>query len=209
MKKETFRSDPNNIFLLKRDPLQMYAPGKPGKIVSEHEENLRKESQFAEVNLQTLICKWLRDEYEGLLFFSDTFAGIKLSPFLKNLRSSQSCKREYPDLTIMKTAPVPFGADNNSFNFYAGLVIEIKVSPVTMKDGVTLLKDEHILAQYQVIKDFRKMGYAACFGCGEGDIKAIARVYMRGEYKQVQYLEREFVSKQERLADLFLEGHGL
>lgn len=167
--------------LEKNDPMNLYRSAPKHKIVTPAQEKTSRDSRNAETDLQTKICKWLKTG--DILFISDFAAGMKLSPFLASVRSLQSCKDKMVDLIILK----PSGQ-------YHGLCIELKTSidKVFMKDGVTLLKNEHTLAQYETIKKLRSLGYAACFGCGEDHIKKIIGDYMCGFYVEPEYIERYF-----------------
>lgn len=167
----------------KRDPMEMFGNAPKHKIVTEAQEKASRNTRNAETDLQTRICKWLKITYPGLLFISDFAAGMKLNPFLASVRSLQSCDSKMVDLIILK----PSGG-------YHGLCIELKTSidKVFMRDGITLLKNEHILAQYSTIKQLRSLGYAACFGCGEDEIKHIITYYISGVYINSEYIERDF-----------------
>jgi hypothetical protein len=164
----------------KRDPMEMFHSAPKHKIVTPAQEKTSRDSRNAETDLQTKICKWLKKD--DILFISDFAAGMKLSPFLASVRSLQSCNDKMVDLIILK----PSGQ-------YNGLCIELKtrIDKVFMKDGVTLLKNEHTLAQYETIKKLRSLGYAACFGCGEDHIKQIVSDYMGGVYVDPEYIERK------------------
>lgn len=154
---------------------------KEHKITTQEQERAYRDSRNVETDLQSKICKWLKKEYPGILFISDFAAGMQLSPFLSNIRSIQACDYKWPDLCIFVPSPN-----------YHGLVIEIKtgVDKVFLKDGITLLKNDHVLSQYKTIKKLRSLGYAACFGCGEADIKKIVTDYMKKLYVNVEYVER-------------------
>ena len=63
---------------------------------------------------------------------------------------------------------------------YAGLMIELKREGVRIykKDG-TLVSDEHIREQYDMLEQLRRRGYAANFACGFDEAKALIDRYMR------------------------------
>lgn len=136
-------------------------------VLTEAEDKAKKESRNAETKLQSKICGWMREQWPDLVFLSDFAAGLKLSPFLANIRAGQSCNDKVPDLYI--------------FGPVKPLIIEIKVSDdnLFLKDGMTLCS-EHVQRQYETIKKLRKTCYAD-FGVGENDIKAMIRGYMLGK----------------------------
>ncbi len=122
----------------------------------------RAKPTYKESDLQTKITKWLRSNFDGIIFFSDFAAGMYISNnYMKNTRSAQACDGKYLDLTILR----PSGK-------YHGLIIEIKCTDddLFLVDGKTL-KSDHVREQYDMILKLRKEGYAADFGVGEIDIK--------------------------------------
>lgn len=133
----------------------------------------------AESVLQTKICRWLKDNYPGIIFFSDFAAGLYFKEdWVKNLRSLQACEDKYLDLTIMSR--------NKTFS---AIIIEIKVnvSDLFLIDGRTL-KSSHVQEQYNSILKLREQGYYADFGVGENDIKQIIINYFNDncDYKEVK-----------------------
>lgn len=132
-------------------------------------KSIKDKRDNSETSLQTKICKWLRETYPGILFLSDFAAGLKLTPYLANIRSMQSCDDKMVDLFI-------FGQSVPLF-----LELKTDAADVFLKDGVTLCS-EHLQRQYETIKKFRNLGYYAGFGIGEWDIKDIIKDYMNGVY---------------------------
>lgn len=192
MKKETITSDPRGFFNVeKRDPMQMFGGAKQPKIVTEAQDKESRNTRNAENDLQTKICKWLRNTYPGILFISDFAAGMKLSLFLASIRSLQSCDSKMVDLIILKPSYINTEHSNEQ---YHALCLELKTGPdkIFMQDGITLLKNEHILAQYETIKALRKQQYAACFACGEAQIKALVSDYMRSKFVHPRIVDRAF-----------------
>ena len=159
---------------------------KAPKIVSIEQDKRKRDARNAESDLQTKICIWLKKTYPGILFISDFAAGMQLSPFLAGLRSLHACDAKMVDLIIL----MPSKADL-IYNYHA-LCLELKTGAdkVFMQDGLTLLKNDHILAQYETIKQLRSLNYAACFACGEVQIKQLIVDYMNGVYKNPVYIER-------------------
>ena len=64
----------------------------------------------------------------------------------------------------------------------AGLMIELKKegTRIFKKDG-TLVADEHIREQFDMLEDLRRRGYAAEFGIGFENTKKIIDDYLGGE----------------------------
>lgn len=138
----------------------------PAKVIEVKETKPNKRSEF---HLQAKICNWLNDTWPGLLFVADFAAGLFLPPWIAEARKVQSCLDKYPDLTILN----PRGG-------YMGLFIEIKTDAGTpyRKDGKTLLSSAHITAQNKTLTKLKSLGYCACFGVGEAQIKRIIVKYM-------------------------------
>lgn len=62
---------------------------------------------------------------------------------------------------------------------YAGLMIELKRpgTRIYKKDG-TLVADQHIREQFDVLEQLRKRGYVAEFACGFDEAKKIIDGYL-------------------------------
>lgn len=63
---------------------------------------------------------------------------------------------------------------------YAGLMIELKKAGTRIykKDG-TLVANEHIREQFDLLEQLRRKGYAAEFACGFDEAKEIIDNYLR------------------------------
>lgn len=131
-----------------------------------------KPNKKSEFHLQAKICNWLNDAWPGLIFVADFAAGLFLPPWIAEARKQQSCLDKYPDVTILN----PRGG-------YMALIIEIKTEAGTpyKKDGKTLLSSAHIAAQNKTLTKLKALGYCACFGVGETQIKRIVAKYMAFE----------------------------
>ena len=122
-----------------------------------------------EYDLHCHIAEWLRVKYKGILFYSDTGSGVRLtignSKKMKRLRET----RGYPDVVI-------FSANGG----YHGLAIELKLAGTKIKlcRNDKLYASEHLKEQAIVLKRFQKAGYAAGFGVGEKQIKEIIDWYL-------------------------------
>ena len=68
----------------------------------------------------------------------------------------------------------------------AGLMIELKKegTRIFKKDG-TLVADEHIREQFDMLAELRNRGYAAEFACGFDEAKKLIDDYMEGRYAHV------------------------
>ena len=142
----------------------LFASHKPLKqeVLTEAQDKQRKSNRHAEQDLQTHICKWVKLKWPDTIFISDFAAGLHLPINIAKIRSLQAPQCKVLDFTMLE----PRGG-------YHGLIIEIKTLDGTpyLKNGVTLAKNEHTLAQNDTIQRLKAMGYAACFGIGENDIK--------------------------------------
>lgn len=138
-------------------------------IMTEAEDKAKKQRKFAEQDLQSDLCKWIRLQYPDTYFISDFAAGMKLSPFLANIRQSQAPSMKVLDLTILERR----GA-------YYGLILEIKTEDGTpyLKDGKTLKSSDHLRSQQESIDLLKRKGYAACFAVGLDDAMKKVKLYM-------------------------------
>lgn len=169
----------------KSDPMNQFRSAKPPKIVTQEQDK----KSHSESDLQSKICIWLKRTYPELLFISDFAAGIHLSQFLASLRSIQSCNYKMVDLIILRPMTMKL---LSGLPCYHGLCLELKTGhdKVFMQDRITLLKNEHTLSQYRTIKMLRAQGYAACFGCGEIEIKKLVVDYMNCIFVHPVVIER-------------------
>lgn len=106
-----------------------------------------------EFKLQKIICHWLNIQYSDILYLSDTVASVSLTvPQQNRNKLVQKNNFHCPDLLILEPN-----------KYYKGLFIELKVKTPFKKDGVTLLKNEHIENQQKTINELNSKGYYACF----------------------------------------------
>lgn len=109
-----------------------------------------------EQDLHKQVTQWLRLQHREVIFHTDFASGCKLTigQAVKN-KSLQSGK-SWPDLFI----PEPRGN-------YHGLFIEIKpdIKKVYKKD-MSLVKNERIEDQAEMLTKLQERGYKAVFGCG-------------------------------------------
>lgn len=133
---------------------------------------------MTELVIQKHLADYLRLRYKDVLFHSDFGSGTKLTVG-QAVRQKQlnGGIRGWPDLFIAEPRVKSFP------NVYHGLFIELKKegTRIFKKDG-TLVADEHIREQFDMLHDLRRKGYAAEFACGYEEAVALIDSYMRGEY---------------------------
>lgn len=119
--------------------------------------------------LQKAVCGYLEIQYPDVLFLSDTIGNVKLTE-AQAVRNKLIQKKGFkcPDLLILEP--------NKS---YKGLFIELKIKSPYKKDGVTLLKNDHLEAQRLSIERLSSKGYLCCFKWEFDDIKELINWYMR------------------------------
>lgn len=128
-------------------------------------------SSKAEEQIQLAIVNYIRYQYPDVLFRSDA-AGFKLSVGqAKKMKALNGGIRAWPDLFIAE----PKGK-------YSGLFLEIKKDGVRIfKQDGTLVSDEHIREQFDMLADLRQRGYAAEFAIGFEGAKKLIDDYLKGE----------------------------
>lgn len=121
------------------------------------------------------VCDYLRLQFRGVIFHSDFAAGIKLTINQASKRKRLNSSRAFPDLLICEPR-----------NGYHGLFIEIKDDGIKthLKDGVTLVANEHIREQAEMLSALRERGYKAEFGIGFNGCKAIIDEYLELDKKR-------------------------
>lgn len=127
---------------------------------------------MTELELQAQVADYIRLQYPSVIFHSDFGSGIKLTmgQAIKQKRLNGG-RRAWPDMLLAE----PRGD-------YHALFIELKRegTRIYKKDG-TLVSDEHIREQYDMLHDLRARGYAAEFGIGFEGAKKLIDDYMKGE----------------------------
>lgn len=151
---------------------------------------------MTELELQAQVADYIRLQYPDVIFHSDFGSGIKLTmgQAIKQKRLNGG-RRAWPDMFIAEPRPASrintniknWGDINEIFdNFHFaefGLFIELKKegTRIFKKDG-TLVSDEHIREQFDMLHDLRARGYAAEFACGFDEAKKLIDDYMKGRY---------------------------
>ena len=124
-----------------------------------------KKDEFSE---QKSLCQYISLQYPDVIFASD-LSGIRLPQGLANKIKSLKCGRGIPDLFIYE----PKGG-------YAGLAIELKATGVVThkKDG-SLLSNDHLKEQEEMLLKLSEKGYLALFCIGFDNAKIIVDAYMK------------------------------
>ena len=141
----------------------------------------------SEADLQVQVADYLRLQYPDVMFHSDFGSGIKLTmgQAIKQKRQNGG-RRAWPDMLIAE--PIVRDSETGQFykgNYYPtkqvynGLFIELKRpgTRIYKKDG-TLVADQHIREQFDVLEQLRKRGYMAEFACGFDEAKRIIDEYL-------------------------------
>ena len=141
---------------------------------------------MTEADLQVQVADYLRLQYPSVMFHGDFGSGIKLTmgQAIKQKRQNGG-RRAWPDMFIAE--PKTFAAISNTIDGVkvstklqiSGLFIELKKAGTRIykKDG-TLVADEHIREQFDVLEQLRKRGYMAEFACGFDEAKKIIDGYL-------------------------------
>lgn len=130
----------------------------------------------SEADLQVQVADYLRLQYPNVMFHSDFGSGIKLTmgQAIKQKRQNGG-RRAWPDMFVAELI------DDGYSKLHGGLFIELKKAGTRIykKDG-TLVADEHIREQFDVLEQLRKRGYRAEFACGFDEAKRIIDEYLGG-----------------------------
>lgn len=125
----------------------------------------------SEHGLYTMLADYLRYNYKSIIWRFDLAADLKLTIGQARKHKRLQQHRGYPDLFIAE----PRGK-------YHGAYIELKKAGTRIfkKDG-TLVANEHIREQFDVLERLRKRGYMAEFACGFDEAKRIIDEYLGGK----------------------------
>lgn len=149
---------------------------------------------MTESELQTQVADYLRLQYPGVLFHSDFGSGIKLTmgQAIKQKRQNGG-RRAWPDMFIAEPKSVrieckvvdKYGIteDAHFIDQKYGLFIELKKdgTKIFTKKG-TLVSNEHIREQFDLLEQLRHKGYVAKFACGFDEAKEIIDNYLGKPY---------------------------
>ena len=125
-----------------------------------------------EHDLYAMLADYLRYNYKNIIWRFDLAADLKLTIGQARKHKRLQQRRGYPALFIAE----PRGK-------YHGAYIELKRpgTRILKKDG-TLVADEHIREQFDVLEQLRKRGYMAEFACGFDEAKEIIDNYLGRPY---------------------------
>ena len=119
------------------------------------------------------ICKsiatYLRLQFPDIIFHFD-LAGLNLSRAQAGMMKSIQGGRGFPDLIIYRRK-----------GNHLALCLEVKKeeTKIYLKDGVTVVSDEHIREQVVMLKKLNSEGYCALFGIGLDKCIAIINFYLK------------------------------
>lgn len=145
----------------------------------------------SEADLQVQVADYLRLQYPDVMFHSDFGSGIKLTmgQAIKQKRQNGG-RRAWPDMFIAEPRGVkasckviqPGDSAIKEAQFIEqkyGLFLELKKAGTRIfkKDG-TLVADQHIREQFDILEQLRKRGYMAEFACGFDEAKRIIDGYL-------------------------------
>lgn len=125
----------------------------------------------SEHDLYTMLADYLRYNYKSIIWRFDLAADLKLTIGQARKHKRLQQHRGYPDLFIAE----PRGE-------YHGVYIELKKAGTRIfkKDG-TLVADQHIREQFDLLEKLRRKGYVAEFACGFDEAKEIIDRYLGGK----------------------------
>lgn len=139
----------------------------------------------SEHNLYEQIAQYLQQQYPDVIYRFDLAADLKLTHGQAAKHHRLHPERGYPDLFI---------AEQKRWDYYAGLMIELKKDGTKLKrdkDAKKPLKgeikirkkgdwwDKHIEEQAEMLERLRERGYKAEFGVGLENCKKIIDEYLR------------------------------
>lgn len=149
----------------------------------------------SEADLQVQVADYLRLQYPSVMFHSDYGSGIKLTmgQAIKQKRQNGG-RRAWPDMFIAEPKGVRAECkviqpedsvikEDQFIEHKHGLFLELKKAGTRIfkKDG-TLVADEHIREQFDVLEQLTRKGYVAEFACGFDEAKEIIDNYLGRPY---------------------------
>ncbi|MCF8783246.1 hypothetical protein [Rhodococcus ruber] len=134
-----------------------------------------------ENDIYRLIAQHLRINYQGVVFHFDTSGVNNTSHYSRGLYKSLNGDPGWPDLHIAAKSHSDFGD-------YLGLFIEVKKpgTRIRKRDG-SLVADQHIREQAEMIKRLNSAGYYAAFGIGYDSCKKLIDEYLTGTYNETVF----------------------
>ena len=125
-----------------------------------------------EHDLYAMLADYLRYNYKNIIWRFDLAADLKLTIGQARKHKRLQQHRGYPDLFIAE----PRGKHHGAY-------IELKKAgtKIFTKKG-TLVSNEHIREQFDMLEQLRRRGYVAEFACGFDEAKEIIDNYLRRPY---------------------------
>ena len=132
---------------------------------------------ISEADIQVQVADYLRLQYPSVMFHSDFGSGVKLTmgQAIKQKRQNGGC-RAWPDMFIAEP-------HDDLLRPKHGLFIELKKAgtKIYTKKG-TLVADQHIREQFDMLEQLHNKGYIAEFACGFDEAKEIIDNYLGRPY---------------------------
>ena len=139
---------------------------------------------MTEAELQDQVADYLRLQYPGVLFHSDYGSGVKLTIGQARRQKRQNGgRRAWPDMFIAEPKMAKEQApDIYVERYWCGLFLELKRqgTRIYKKDG-TLVADQHIREQFDMLEQLYRKGYMTAFACGFDEAKRIIDEYLGGK----------------------------
>lgn len=138
---------------------------------------------MTEHDIYKMIADYLRYQYPNAIYRFDLAADMKLTKNQARKHKRIQRYRGYPDLFIAETTISKIRQKDGSYTAYSGLYLEIKKDDVRIfKQDGTLVSNDHIREQFDMLHDLRHKGYAAEFAIGFEGAKKLIDDYMEGRY---------------------------
>jgi len=118
-----------------------------------------------ETDIYLALSKYMSLKYPKMLFRFDYGAGLKMDKYQYQIQKALNPHRGYPDFFLAFPA-----------NGYAGLFLEIKRQSPFKIDGITPLKVQHLIEQFDMLARLNAIGFKATIGVGiDGCINQIEK----------------------------------
>lgn len=121
-----------------------------------------------EEKLHFQICDYMKIAYPKVYFISES-SGLRVSPGLAAKLKRTRSNHVHLDLYVLEPRKGSHG-----------LFLELKAKTIYKKDGVTLLKNDHVRDQADTIQKLNKKGYLATFALSFDQAKKIIDNYLNG-----------------------------
>lgn len=119
-----------------------------------------------EESLQIAVSTYLKLQFPKAIFTSES-SGLRLPIGLAKKAKAMRSSSGLPDLIVL-----------HPMNGYHGLCLELKATSPFKKDG-SILKDEHLIKQAQMLMRLSMLGYKATFATGIDEAKSFIDEYFK------------------------------